>query len=167
MAPASNLAAFLVLSAAATPACDAFAFAPSSPRLQQPIVSISRLSASNQDETEVVVVVDGWRKMTGGAAAFLTGMGIMAQVAVADPSGVASIDTGELLLLRLGESVALMADGSDGFPFSSIALALTHTYIPFNARIRPRGDVHSHCPADSDILDCPIGCSQLRRRGII
>ena len=94
MAPASNLAAFLVLSAAATPACDAFAFTPSSPRLHQPIVSFSSLSVSNQDENEVVVV-DGWRKMTGGAAAFLTGIGIMAQVAFADPSGVASIDTGE------------------------------------------------------------------------
>jgi hypothetical protein len=115
MAPASNLAAFLVLSAAATPACDAFAFTPSSPRLQQPIVSFSSLSVSNQDESEVVLVVDGWRKMTGSAAAFLTGMGIMAQVAFADPSGVPSIDTGEFLLLRLGESVALMADGSIGW----------------------------------------------------
>jgi len=36
--------------------------------------------------------------MTGGAAAFLTGMGIMAQVAFADPSGVASIDTGEFVM---------------------------------------------------------------------
>ncbi len=36
--------------------------------------------------------------MTGGAAAFLTGMGIMAQVAFADPSGVASIDTSEFVM---------------------------------------------------------------------
>jgi hypothetical protein len=49
-------------------------------------------AASNLDET------DGWRKMTGGAAAFLTGMGIMAQVAFADPSGVASIDTSEFVM---------------------------------------------------------------------
>ncbi len=98
MAPISNLAAFLVLSAAATPACDAFAFAPSSPRLLQPFrPSLSSLSASTQDENEVV---DGWRKMTGGAAAFLTGMGIMAQVAFADPSG-SSFDTGEFVLKRL------------------------------------------------------------------
>ena len=99
MAPTSNLAAFLVLSAAATPACGAFAFAPSSRGLLGPIrPSASSLSASTQDENEVV---DGWRKITGGAAAFLTGMGIMAQVAFADQSGVFSFDTGEFELKRL------------------------------------------------------------------
>jgi len=85
--PAFNLAAFLVLSMAS---CDAFT--PSSrPRLQRPSVG-SLSAASNHDD------IDGWRKMTGGAAAFLTGMGIMAQVAFADPSGVASIDTGEFVM---------------------------------------------------------------------
>jgi hypothetical protein len=95
MPPISNLAVFLVLSVAATPACDAFAFAPSSSRLLQPIrPSISSLSASTQDENEVV---DGWKKMTGSAAGFLAGMGIMVQVAFADPSGVSSFDTSEFV----------------------------------------------------------------------
>jgi hypothetical protein len=88
--PAFNLAAFLVLTAAA---CDAFTPSSIRPRLQPIRPSLSSLSAaSNLDET------DGWRKMTGGAAAFLTGMGIMAQVAFADPSGVASIDTSEFVM---------------------------------------------------------------------
>lgn len=39
-------------------------------------------------------MADGWRKVSGGAAAFLTGMGIMTQVALADPSTFAPIDEG-------------------------------------------------------------------------
>ena len=92
MAPTSKLTAFLALSAA-SPYCDAFAFTPS-PRLQQRQASV-QLSAQEQDENGVV---DGWRKVSGGAAAFLTGMGIMAQVAMADPSSMAAIDECEFLV---------------------------------------------------------------------
>lgn len=86
---------FLSLSTVSTPACDAFSFSPGSSsrsRLQHPTHSSVRLFTSNQVED---AGIEGWRKMTGGAAAFFTGMGIMAQVAFADPGGVASIDTGE------------------------------------------------------------------------
>jgi len=86
MAPTSKLSAFLAL-AAASPHCDAFSFTPS-PRLQQRQASV-QLSASKQDEN---AVVDGLKKVSGGAAAFLTGMSIMAQVAFADPSAIAAID---------------------------------------------------------------------------
>lgn len=80
-----KLTAFLTIAAAS----HAFAFAPS-PRLQQRQSSV-QLSAQKQDEN---VVADGWRKVSGGAAAFLTGMGIMTQVALADPSTFAPIDEG-------------------------------------------------------------------------
>ena len=82
MAPA-KLTAFLAISAA-SPVIDAFAFTPSH-RLQQKHSAV-QLSASKEDDIDVL------RKLTGGAAAFLTGMGIMAQVAMADPSAIAPID---------------------------------------------------------------------------
>ncbi len=90
MAPtSSSLTALLALSAS-SPYCDAFAFTPG-PRLQQRQASVVQLSASKQDEN---TATDGWRKVSGGAAAFLTGMGIMAQVALADPNAIATIDEG-------------------------------------------------------------------------
>jgi hypothetical protein len=52
-------------------------------------------SSSNRDD-EHGNVADGWRKASGSAAAFLTGMGIMVQLALADPTAaVAPIDAGE------------------------------------------------------------------------
>ena len=88
MAP-SKLSIFLALSAA-SPSCDAFAFTPSNRLQHQKVV---QLSASNQDDINDVDNV--LRKVAGGAAAFMTGMGIMAQVALADPSTIAPIDGGE------------------------------------------------------------------------
>ena len=82
MAP-TKLTAFLAISAA-SPKVYAFAFTPSH-RLQQR-QAVVQLSASKEDDIDVV------RKLSGGAAAFLTGMGIMAQVAMADPSAIAPID---------------------------------------------------------------------------
>ena len=82
MAPA-KLTAFLAISAA-SPKVDAFAFTPSH-RLQQR-QEVVQLSASKLDDIDVL------RKLSGGAAAFLTGMGIMAQVAMADPNAIAPID---------------------------------------------------------------------------
>jgi len=90
MAP-SKLSVFLALSAA-SPSCDAFAFTPSN-RLQQQ-QKVVQLSALKQDDKNDVD--DVLRKVAGGAAAFMTGMGIMAQVALADPSTIAPIDGGEL-----------------------------------------------------------------------
>ena len=74
-----KLTAFLALSAA-SPYQDAFAFAPS-PRVQRSPASV-RLSAREREGEE-------WtRAAATGVAAFLTGMGIMAQGAWADPSAV-------------------------------------------------------------------------------
>jgi hypothetical protein len=53
------------------------------------------LSSSNRDD-EYGNVTDGWRKASGSAAAFLTGMGVMVQLAFADlTAAVAPIDAGE------------------------------------------------------------------------
>ena len=64
------------------------AFAPSA-RIQ-PLQNVV-LSASRNDEN------DGLKKVAGGAMAFVTGLGFMAQVALADPTLMASVDHGEFL----------------------------------------------------------------------
>ncbi len=96
MTPISKVTAVLLALSADPPTCDSFAFAPG-PRLvqqQRRRVSVS-VSSSNRDD-EHGNVADGWRKASGSAAAFLTGMGIMVQLALADPiAAVASIDAGE------------------------------------------------------------------------
>jgi hypothetical protein len=88
MAPISKVTALLALSAA-SPTCDAFAFAPGPRLLQRRQASVVSLSASNRDEN---AIADGWRKVSGSAAAFLTGMGIMAQLALADPTVVGTMN---------------------------------------------------------------------------
>mmetsp|Transcript_12054 Transcript_12054/g.25669 ORF Transcript_12054/g.25669 Transcript_12054/m.25669 type:complete len:439 (+) Transcript_12054:99-1415(+) len=107
MAPNTKLTAFLAL-AAAYPHCDAFSFTPS-PRMQQRHASV-QLSAQKHDEN---AVVDGLRKVSGGAAAFLTGMGIMAQVALADPNSIAPID-GAVQSSTLSSNIIVSA-GAPGF----------------------------------------------------
>jgi len=84
MAPNSStkLTAFLAL-AAASPSV---AFAPS---LQHRQASV-QLSARKQDDN---AVVDGLK----GAAAFMAGMGIMTQMAFADPGAIAPLDEGGCL----------------------------------------------------------------------
>ncbi|KAL7508103.1 hypothetical protein ACHAXN_005195 [Cyclotella atomus] len=72
----AKLATFLTLLASSE------AFAPSA-RVQRQSLA---LSATSND------VNDGWKKMAGGAAGFLTGLGFMAQVAFADPSSISSVD---------------------------------------------------------------------------
>jgi hypothetical protein len=76
----AKLATFLTLLASSE------AFAPSA-RVQRQSLA---LSATSNDEN------DGWKKMAGGAAGFLTGLGFMAQVALADPSSISSVDYGEI-----------------------------------------------------------------------
>ena len=56
------------------------------------------LSATHDDEK------DGWKKMAGGAAAFMTGLGFMAQVAFADPASIASVDHGKFCSLDIDVS---------------------------------------------------------------
>jgi hypothetical protein len=75
----SKLAIFLTLVASSD------AFAPVGK--VQPRSNLA-LSATHTDES------DGWKKMAGGAAAFVTGLGFMAQVAFADPSSITSVDYG-------------------------------------------------------------------------
>ena len=90
----SKLTALLAL-AAASPSCDAFAFTPT-PLVQQrqAAASITKLSASQQDSDVDVAL----RKVAGGAAALLTGMGLMAQVAMADPNAISSVNQGRFNL---------------------------------------------------------------------
>lgn len=111
MAPTSKLAAFLAL-AAASPHCDAFSFTPS-PQLQQRQASV-QLSASKQDEN---AMVDGLKRVSGGAAAFLTGMGIMAQVAMADPSAMAAVDESSVMQTQssMVSSDVLLSTGAPSF----------------------------------------------------
>jgi hypothetical protein len=97
MTPTSKVTALLLALSAASPTCDSLAFAPG-PRLarqqQRRCVSVG-LSSSNRDD-EYGNAADGRRKASGSAAAFLTGMGIMVQLAFADPTAlVAPIDAGE------------------------------------------------------------------------
>jgi hypothetical protein len=75
----AKLATFLTLLASSE------AFAPSA-RVQRQTLALSATSNEN----------DGWKKMAGGAAGFLTGLGFMAQVAFADPSSIASVGYGEI-----------------------------------------------------------------------
>ncbi len=104
MTPTLKVTALLLALSAASSTCDSFAFAPG-PRLvqqQRQRVSVG-LSSSNRDD-EYGNVADGWRKASGSAAAFLTGMGIMAQLALADPTAaVAPIDAGEATMQLSGK----------------------------------------------------------------
>ncbi|EED92693.1 hypothetical protein THAPSDRAFT_262032 [Thalassiosira pseudonana CCMP1335] len=61
---------------------------------QAPRTHLSALNNNNNNDDVKTdgAVSDGWRKASGGAAAFLTGLGIMAQVAFADVGVTASID---------------------------------------------------------------------------
>jgi hypothetical protein len=77
----AKLAAFLTLLTAS----DAFAPTTNVQRQRNHVA----LSATRNDHP------DYWKKMTGGAAAFVTGLGFMAQVAFADPASIASLDLGE------------------------------------------------------------------------
>lgn len=64
---------------------------------QAPRTHLSALNNNNNNDDVKTdgAVSDGWRKASGGAAAFLTGLGIMAQVAFADVGVTASIDERE------------------------------------------------------------------------
>jgi hypothetical protein len=77
----AKLATFLTLLTASD------AFAPVT-NVQHQRIHVA-LSATRNDDT------DYWKKMTGGAAAFVTGLGFMAQVAFADPASIASVDLSE------------------------------------------------------------------------
>jgi hypothetical protein len=97
MAHISKATALLAL-LAASPTCDAFA--PGPRLLQRRQASVGLLSASsstnNRDNEDDNAIADGWmRKASGSAAAFMAGMGIMAQLAMADTTFVVPIDPGE------------------------------------------------------------------------
>lgn len=74
--------------------CDVFAFAPGPQQLQSRRPSVVWRSATMNDD-ENALSIDGWGKASGGAAAFLMGMGIMAQLAFADTTAITVIDAGE------------------------------------------------------------------------
>lgn len=78
----AKLATFLTLLASSE------AFAPTA-RVQRQNVALSATSDEN----------DGWKKMAGGAAGFLTGLGFMAQVAFADPSSITSVEHGKIAVI--------------------------------------------------------------------
>ncbi len=81
----AKLATFLAITTT-SPFCEAFAFNPSA---SQPRLRVQLYSKNNDVE---LGFADGWKKFSGGAAAFVTGFGIMTQVAFADPSAVAETD---------------------------------------------------------------------------
>jgi hypothetical protein len=56
---------------------------------------VRRSATINDDENTLSIKDDGWGKASGGAAAFLMGMGIMAQLAFADTTAITVIDAGE------------------------------------------------------------------------
>jgi hypothetical protein len=90
---AMTTAALLVLLSIA---CDVFAFAPGpQQQLQSRRPSVVRRSATINDDENALSIDDGWGKASGGAAAFLMGMGIMAQLAFADTTAITVIDAGE------------------------------------------------------------------------
>jgi hypothetical protein len=89
----TTTAALLVLLSIA---CDVFAFAPGpQQQLQSRRPSVVRRSATINDDENALSIDDGWGKASGGAAAFLMGMGIMAQLAFADTTAITVIDAGE------------------------------------------------------------------------
>ena len=109
MAPTSKATALLAL-LASSPTCDAFAPGPRlllqlQRRQASGVGSWSASSSSSNnnrgggDDNEDNSIADGWmRKASGSAAAFLAGMGIMAQLAMADTTSSfvdPMIDTGE------------------------------------------------------------------------
>lgn len=79
----AKLATFLAITIASSDA-----FAPSSGRVQHrqsqsQNVVLSATTQSNDDDHD-----GSWKKVAGGAAAFVTGLGFMAQVAFADPASI-------------------------------------------------------------------------------
>lgn len=90
---AAKLATFLTITAA-SPLCEAFAFNPTGTQQLQRV----QLSAKSDDVEHGLA--DGWRKFSGGAAAFVTGLGIMTQAAFADPIAVSDTDGRESFVFQ-------------------------------------------------------------------
>ena len=67
----------------------------------------TQVSASNQND-------DGWKKVAGGAASFMAGMGFLAQVAFADPNAIAPIDEAQMVS-RVSSSNVLLSAGAPSF----------------------------------------------------
>jgi len=67
----------------------------------------TQVSASNQND-------DGWKKVAGGAASFMAGMGFLAQVAFADPNTIASIDESQMVS-PMSSSNVLLSAGAPNF----------------------------------------------------
>jgi hypothetical protein len=86
----TTTAALLVLLSIA---CDVFAFVPGPQQSRRP--SFVWRSAAINDDENMLSIDDGWGKASGGAAAFLMGMGIMAQLAFADTTAATVVDAGE------------------------------------------------------------------------
>ncbi|KAL3826547.1 hypothetical protein ACHAXA_003611 [Cyclostephanos tholiformis] len=114
MTPTPKVTALLLGLLAASPTCDSFALAPGPRLLQQQrrrVVSVG-LSLNRHDED--ASIADGWRKASGAAASFLTGMGIMVQLALADPTAaVAPIDSG--IVANAQSSSILLSIGAPSF----------------------------------------------------
>lgn len=93
MAPRAATALLVLLSSVA---CDVFAFAPGPQQLQSRRPSVAWRSATTDNDENASSIDDGWGKVSSGAAAFLMGMGIMAQLAFADTTAISANDVGEL-----------------------------------------------------------------------
>jgi len=110
-ARATSLAAFLAIIASAS-LSDAFAPSPLSRTVPRQV----QLSAQNSDNVDAIA--DGLRKASGGAAAFLTGLGFMAQVAFADQNAIASFDSPNVQPEEVSSTVSsdiLLSAGAPSF----------------------------------------------------
>lgn len=95
----AQLATFLAL----TSSC-AFAFAPSHYSAHRRNTATELSASNNQDE---------WKKVAGGAASFVTGLGFLAQVAFADPNSIATVD--QTQMASVSSSNVLLSGGAPSF----------------------------------------------------
>jgi chemotaxis protein histidine kinase CheA len=96
----AQLATFLALTSSA------FAFAPSHHYSAHRRNTATELSASNNQD-------DGWKKVAGGAASFVTGLGFLAQVSFADPNSIATVD--QTQMASVSSSNVLLSGGAPSF----------------------------------------------------
>ncbi len=96
----AQLATFLAL---ASSVC---AFAPSQHSFHARNTQ-TQLSASNQND-------DGWKKVAGGAASFMAGMGLLTQVAFADSNAIAPIGEAQMVS-HVSSSNVLLSAGAPSF----------------------------------------------------
>jgi flagellar biosynthesis GTPase FlhF len=102
----AQLATFLALASSS----GAFAFAPSHFSSHRRNTATQVAASNNQD---------GWKKVAGGVASFVAGLGVLAQVAFADPNSVAPVNEAQMVSVAqksyVSSSNVLLAVGAPTF----------------------------------------------------